>query len=61
MSVWVKAPSAGAAIEIAARRLGHMGGWRVGPDVDQEVFPATEYRDHARPGDYTRSVIIGLR
>ena len=56
--VWVKAPSAGVAIELAARRLGHMGGWRVGPDVEQEVFPGGKYREHARPGDYTRSVIV---
>ena len=56
--VWVKAPSPEDAVEIAAKRLGHMGGWKVGPDVDQEVFAAEEYRDHAQPGDYTRSVII---
>ena len=35
-----------------------MGGWRVGPEVEQEVFPRAEYRDHAEPGDYTRCVII---
>ena len=57
--VWVQAPSASAAVELAAKRLGHMGGWRTGPDVDQEVFPAAEYRDQANPGDYTRSVITG--
>ena len=56
--VWVKARSPEAAIEIAAKRLGHMGGWKVGPDVDQEVFAADEYRSHAQPGDYTRSVIV---
>ena len=56
--VWVRAPSAEAAVDTAAKRLGHMGGWQTGPDVDQEIFPAAEYREHARPGDYTRSVII---
>ena len=59
--VWVQAPSAAAAVEIAAKRLGHTGGWKVGPDVDQEVFRADEYRDHARQGDYTRSVILASR
>ena len=36
--VWVQAPSAEVAVRRAADRLGHMGGWKVGPDVDQEVF-----------------------
>ena len=49
------------AIELAAKRLGHMCAWNVGPDVAQEVFPSVEYREHARPGDYTRSVILGSR
>ena len=56
--VWVQAPSASAAVEIAAKRLRRTGGWKVGPDVDQEVFRTEEYRKHARPGDYTRSVIL---
>ena len=55
--VCVQAPNAEAAVRRAADRLGHMGGWKVGPDVDQEVFAAAEYREHAKPGDYTRSVI----
>ena len=59
--VWVKAPSAAEAVNLAARRIGHMGGWRVGPDVDQEVFSSGEYREHARSGDYTRSVIFDPR
>ena len=59
--VSVKATSPEEAIEIAAKRLGHMGGWKVGPDVDQEVFAAEEYREHAKPGDYTRSVIVGSK
>ena len=59
--VWVKAASPEEAIEITAKRLGHMSGWKVGPDVDQEVFAAEEYRNHAQPGDYTRSVIFTSR
>ena len=59
--VWVRAPNAPSAIEIASKRLGHLGGWRTGPDVEQEVFRADEYREHARPGDYTRSVILVSR
>ena len=59
--VFVEAPSETESVKLAAKRLGHMGGWKVGPDVDQEVFPATEYREHAQPGDYTRSVIVAPR
>ena len=59
--VWVQAPSAAAAIELAARRLGGMGGWKTGPDVDQEVFAAHEYREHVQPGDYTCSIITVSR
>ena len=59
--VWVRVQSASEAVAIAARRLGHMGGWRTGPDVDQEVFAAAEYHDHARPGNYTGSVITASR
>lgn len=59
--VFVRAPSPAAAVKLAAKRLGHMGGWKVDPDADPEVFPWEEYREHARPGDYTRSVIIGSR
>ena len=59
--VFVRAPSPTVAIELATKSLGHMGGWKVGRDVDQEVFPWKEYREHARPGDYTRSVILRPR
>ena len=45
--VWVPAPSPEVAIEFAAKRLGHMGAWKVGPGVEQEVFPAEEYRECA--------------
>ena len=56
--VWVRAANADEAVSTAAERLGQMGGWNVGPDVEQEVFHANEYREHAQPGDYTRSVIF---
>ena len=56
--VFVQAPTPQAAVETAARKVGHMGGWRVGPEVEQEIFPRSDYRDHAQPGDYTRCVII---
>ena len=59
--VWVQAPSADEAVATAAKRLGHMGGWKVGPDLEQEVFAADEYREFAEPGDYTRSVIFDPR
>ena len=36
--VFVRAPSPALAIEFAAKRLGNIGGWKVGPDVDQEFF-----------------------
>ena len=49
------------AVEIAAKRLGHMGGWKVGRAARQEVFREDEYREHARPGDYTRPVILSSR
>ncbi len=38
-----------------------MGGWKTGPGTDEEVFAAAEYREHARPGNYTRSVITKAR
>ena len=59
--VWVRAPSAAAAVELAAERLGRMGGWKVGPSARPEVFRGDDYRFHARPGDYTRSVILASR
>lgn len=59
--VFVEAPSATEAVKLAAKRLGHRGGWAIGPDVDQEVFPASEYRNHVQPSDYTRSMIMGPR
>ena len=35
-----------------------MGGRCVGPEVEHEVFAREEPPEHARPGYYTRSVII---
>ena len=52
--VFVGARSPAAAVELAAKRLGHMGGWEVSPSAHPEVFRREEYREHARPGDYTR-------
>ena len=56
--IFVQASTAEAAIETAARRIGPTEGWRVGPDVAHEVFARGEYPEEARPGDYSRSVII---
>ena len=57
--VFARAPSPAGAVEIAAP-CSHAR-WKVGPGVDHEVFPWEEYREHARPGDYTRSVILRSR
>ena len=59
--VFVRAPTPAVAVDLAAKRLGHMGGWEVGPAAHQEVFRWDEYREPARPGDYTRSVIFASR
>ena len=56
--IFIQAPTRAAAIQTASRRIGPMGGWRVGPEVKQEIFPRSEYREQAQPGDYTRCVII---
>ena len=56
--IFIQAPTRAAAIETAARQIGPMGGWRVGSEVKQEIFPRSEYREQAQPGDYTRCVII---
>ena len=56
--VFVQAPSPEAAVETAARRIGPMGGWRVGTDFDLKVFAREDFREHARPVDYTRSAIF---
>ena len=59
--VFVQATSAGEAVAAAVKRMGPMGGWRVGPGIDQEVLRAKDYPEHARLGDYPRSVIIASR
>ena len=46
------------AVEIAARKVGRMGGWRVGPRVQQEMFARAEYPERDQSAYYTRSVII---
>ena len=56
--VFVQAPSPGAAVDTAARRVGPMGGRCVGPDDEHEVFADDEYPEHAQPGGYTRTVIV---
>ena len=61
MRAWARATSAAGAVEIAAQRLGLMGGWKLGVDVDEEGFAEGEYRYHAVPGDYTRSVLVASR
>ena len=55
--VWVVAPDATAAAVIADHLVGPMGGWAVGPNVESEVFPHSDYAKHADPGDFTRMVI----
>jgi len=56
--VFVQAPSPDAAVDTAARRVGPMGGWRVGPDVGHGVLARDQYPEHAKPGGYTRTVIL---
>ena len=55
--VFIQSPTPEAAVDTTARRIGPMGGWRVGPDAAHEVFTRKDYRENAKPGDYTRSVI----
>ena len=40
--VWDCATSVEEAVEITAKRLGHMCGWKIGPDLDLQVFAAME-------------------
>ena len=55
--VWVVALNATAAAVIADHLVRPMGGWAVGPNVESEVFPRSDYAKHADPGDFTRMVI----
>ena len=55
---FIQATTPEAAIATAARHIGPMGGWRVSRDVPHEVFSREEYREHAKLGDYTRTIIV---
>lgn len=56
--IFIQAPTAEATIETAEPQIEPMGGWRIGPDAEHEVFARLMYRENARPGDYTRSAIV---
>ena len=47
--VFVRAPTPAAAVEIAAKLLGHMRGWEVGSAAVQEVFRCEEYATTRAP------------
>ena len=55
--VFVLAPSAAAAAIIANRLCGPKGGWRVGPDIELELFLRSEYHKRCDAGDFTHMVI----
>ena len=55
--VWALAPSVAAPAVIANHLVGPMGGWRVGPDVDLEVFLRSEYHTRCDARDFTRMII----
>ena len=55
--VFVLAPDARAAVTIANHLVGPMGGWRVGPDVELDVFLRSEYHMHCDRQDFTRTII----
>ena len=55
--VFVLAPDAHAAVTITNHLVGPMGGWRVGPDVELEVFLRSEYHERCDAGDFTHMVI----
>ena len=55
--VFVLAPDAHAAVTIANHLVGPMGGWRVGPDVELDVFLRSEYHMHCDARDFTCAVI----
>ena len=56
--IFVQAPTHEAAGATGTRRIGPIGGRAVARDVGHEVFTREKYPEQARPGDYTRSVII---
>ena len=51
-------PTPEAGVYTAARRIGPMGGWRVGPDVQQKGVRMIGVPRPRAAGDYTRTVII---
>ena len=52
--VWVRAPDAATAAQLAHARVGPLGGWPTPPGCDDlEVFPRNAYAEHATPADYT--------
>ena len=55
--VWVLAPNAAAAAVIANHLCRPMGGWRVGPNIELDVFLRSEYHKHCDAGDFTHMVI----
>ena len=55
----MQAPTREHAAVTAARRTGPRGGWRGGPNVTNEVYARDEYPEHALPGNYIRTVIVG--
>ena len=55
--VFVLAPDAHAAVTITNHLVGPLGGWRVGPDVELEVFLRSEYHMHCDAGDFTLTII----
>ena len=55
--VWVRAPDARTAAELAHARVGPLGGWPTEGCHDLEVFPRKAYAEHATPADYTRIVL----
>ena len=55
--VWVLAPSAAADAVIANHLAGPLGGWRIGPDVELEVFLRSEYHEHCDARNFTFTII----
>ena len=47
--IFVQAPTPEQAVETAARRIGPMEGWKMGPDVTNEVYARDEYLENALP------------
>ena len=43
---------------IANRRIGPIAGWRLGPDIDLDIFLRDEYLEPAELRDYTCSALV---